>query len=282
MARSTGQPQSDAPGRLRAVEAGVDSNPDDKEPVQEVIATYVTDRIDEALGSGRLDSQLWASSSTFLPAAAAKNLDGVNLDMNDRVSAVLKRALAALHGDPGAAGMLSGISADLLLAPISKPLGEAKETVEIVGLCIAVLAMQPVLAVACAKAMLHSAITNIMEKSIISALNPLTATAEADEAKNIAEVESGVAQQAMIEPASTQSTAVNVATSNKDSRVKASLITPETQQISASEEAAIVANILQAMIEVFRRAAEAQLNFQATNATDPPADALGGGINSVG
>ena len=67
---------------------------------------------------------------------------------------------------PGAAQVLSGLSANLVLAPIFRPLDAAQRTVEIVGVCIAVLTMQPALAVACTKALLHGQIVHIMERSM--------------------------------------------------------------------------------------------------------------------
>ena len=60
----------------------------------------------------------------------------------------------------------------------------AKSTVEIVGLCIAVLTMQPALVVACTKALLHGQIVDIMERSIVSALSQPTAAAQVDAAED--------------------------------------------------------------------------------------------------
>lgn len=157
-----------------AARRGKEGNSDDDLPKEicEATATYVTDRIDQALGGTRLDDQLWASSSNFVPGAAAEILDRINTGIDTIVSDAMKRFIPA--GEPSyPAAVMSGIGAKLVLAPISRPIAQAKETIEVVGLFIAVLTLQPALAVACAKAIVHDEITSLIEKAIVEAISPV-------------------------------------------------------------------------------------------------------------
>lgn len=199
---------------------------DENERIREAVATYLTDRIDQALDGGRLDRQLWASSGTFLPAAAAKALTQVNLAMSDGVSTVLAQAFAEEGTSTVVADALSGVGGDLILASVSKPLGEARQTIEIVGLCLAVLTMQPALAVACAKAFLHDQITRSIENSIVKALDPTTAMAEIKATEGTAEVTDVAAPETGIDsPASTDAAGGEIAEVGEEPVVAESAMT---------------------------------------------------------
>ena len=120
--------------------------------VREATGTYLTDRIDTRLGGTRLDDQLWASSRTFIPGEAARTLDLINNSINDAVSGAMREAFVSEGMPVDPAGIISGITADLVLSPVSEPIGEATKIIELAGLCIAVVTLQPALAVACAQA----------------------------------------------------------------------------------------------------------------------------------
>ena len=140
--------------------------------VREATGTYLTDRIDTRLGAIRLDDQLWESSRTFIPGEAARTLDLTNNSINDAVSGAMREAFVSTGMPIDPAGIISGITADLVLAPVSEPIGEAKKIIELVGLCIAVVTLQPALAVACAKALIHEEIKDLIDKAISEIMGP--------------------------------------------------------------------------------------------------------------
>jgi hypothetical protein len=147
------------------------------------VAAHLTQRLDEALGGGRLDRQLWASSSTFLPGDAAKVLDITNKAINNGIADAINTGIIGVGGPPDLAEAVSGVGAELVLAPISKPFGEAKVIIEIIGMGIAILTMQPSLALACAKAISHAEITRVIERSIVDALSTSSAVSKVDTGK---------------------------------------------------------------------------------------------------
>ena len=146
---------------------------------REATSTYLTNRIDSWLGGTRLDDQLWASSARFLPGDAAKVAGFVNSTINDAVSGVMEKTLDIAGVPVDLTGILSGITADLVLEPISKPIDEAQKTIEIVGLCIAVVTLQPSLALACAKALIHMEIDALINKTISSLIDSVTSVSSA-------------------------------------------------------------------------------------------------------
>jgi hypothetical protein len=182
------------------------------EHVREAAAAYLADRLDEALGGARLDDQLWASSSTFLPGAAAETLERTNAAINNVVSRAMQKVFNVVGDPPDVAVVVAPVGADLVLAPISRPLGEAKKIIEVVGLGIAVLTMQPALALACAKAILHDEIVSAIEKSIVGALSSSSAVTEADTTEGKAQAVRPAAQAATAQNSAAVSTAGEVAT----------------------------------------------------------------------
>ena len=150
--------------------------------VREAVAAYLTDCLDRAVGGARLDSQLWASSTTFVPGAAAEILDNTNKAINAEISTVISRTIAGMGEPPNLGTVVSGVGAELFLAPISKPLGEAETIIEFVGIALAVFTMQPALAVACAKAISHTEMTGVIERSIVEALSSSSDAADVDAA----------------------------------------------------------------------------------------------------
>ena len=197
--------------RLARTSKKSDSDNDTPEKVREATAAYITDRIDEALGGTRLNDQLWASSSSFLPGAAAEILDRINIGINKAVSGAMEQAFIDVGEPPDSAAVLSGIGAGMILAPISRPIAQAKKTIEVVGLFIAVLTLQPALAVACAKAIAHDEITSLIEKAIFEAASPVT---KADTTKDPSEVVSSAAEAAAVKDASRTETAPKPETTN--------------------------------------------------------------------
>lgn len=162
-----------------------DSDGDTPEKMGEATATYLTDCIDQGLGGTRLDDQLWASSSNFLPGAAAEILDRINTDINTMVSGAMEQAFRTLGEPSDLAAVLSGIGTPLVLESVSMPIEQTKKTIEVVGLFIAVLTLQPALAVACAKAIAHDEITSLIEKAIVEAISPKTAADTAEDTSGL-------------------------------------------------------------------------------------------------
>jgi hypothetical protein len=160
---------------VSAYQSAVDPHADVVGRAREAASSYLTERIDSWLGGARLDDQLWASSARFLPGEAAQVADLVNNTMNDAVSSALENTLNAAGMRGGPAGVLSGITAKLVLEPFSEPIEEGRKTIEIVGLCISVVALQPSLAIACAKALLHEEITTLINDTISSLIDSVPA-----------------------------------------------------------------------------------------------------------
>jgi hypothetical protein len=162
-----------------------DSDGDTPEKMREATATYLTDCIDQGLGGTRLDDQLWASSSNFLPGATAEILDRINTDINTMVSGAMEQAFRTLGEPSDLAAILSGIGTPLVLESVSMPIEQTKKTIEVVGLFIAVLTLQPALAVACVKAIAHDEITSLIEKAIVEAISPETAAGTAEDTSGL-------------------------------------------------------------------------------------------------
>jgi hypothetical protein len=160
---------------ISAYQSTVDPHADIIARAREAASSYLTERIDSWLGGTRLDDQLCASSARFLPGEAAQVADLVNSTMNDTVSSALENTLnaAGMRGDP--TGVLAGITANLVLEPFSEPIEEVRKTIEIVGLFISVVALQPSLAIACAKALLHEEITTVINDAISSLIDAVPA-----------------------------------------------------------------------------------------------------------
>ena len=94
----------------------------------------------------------------------------------------MEKTLNAVEVPVDLTNILSGITGDLILEPVSKPIEEAEKVIEIVGLCIAVVTLQPGLALACAKALVHDEIKTVINKAIDSLIESVTsANATADE-----------------------------------------------------------------------------------------------------
>jgi hypothetical protein len=138
--------------------------------LREAAADYFTERLDRVLGGETLDKDLWQSADSFFPAYATQVITDVNKSLNDSLAGSINKAAIELGSSDVVADIGAGIAANQILAPVNTAVRETTETIEFVGLWIAVILGQPHLAIACAKAIIHSEAKKLCSEAIATML----------------------------------------------------------------------------------------------------------------
>jgi hypothetical protein len=112
--------------------------------LREATSDYLTDHLTGTM----LETQLWPSSRPFF--SVPKRVDDALKQLNSGLSSILTDKMRKAM-PPDVAGAGSEIATDLLLAPIAKPINTAIRGVALAGFAVAIITMQPHLAVTCAK-----------------------------------------------------------------------------------------------------------------------------------
>lgn len=162
-----------AVGRISASIASSAPKPDStRQRLREATCDYFADQaIQKTLGPWRA-TQRWATApGPYLPADMA---DAITV-FNDKLDGFLADELNRLVGNPeGIAGdatrIASGITANLVFQPISKPLLEGVKTLELIGLTIGLLTAQAPLIAVCAKNLVRQELTKLIGQSISETL----------------------------------------------------------------------------------------------------------------
>ncbi|MFZ0273619.1 MAG: hypothetical protein WAL34_17420 [Acidobacteriaceae bacterium] len=125
-------------------------------------AAYLSDSLTNEI----LRTQFWVTSSAF-PVAQAGQAVAV---FNDRLNEFFADQVKVISLETGTpillADVVSGITAELVLEPIEKPLMSIRLVFEAIGLAAGILTSQPALMISCAKALAHYEIQNIVEHTI--------------------------------------------------------------------------------------------------------------------
>jgi len=111
--------------------------------------------------------QAWSTPlSPFSPASMADAITAFNDKLDELLTNDMKQ-LASLGGiTSGGVDIISGISTNLLLHPISEPLERGAKVLELIGLAVGLLTSQPWLAIACAKDLARQELTSLLAQTI--------------------------------------------------------------------------------------------------------------------
>lgn len=152
------------------------------EKVREATSDYLASLISEKVGGDSVASALWSASQAFPPVEMAPVLDDINDLVDKAVSGQIDTIVSTAGLTSEAAEAVSGITANIILAPIEKPVREVTVTIELIGLAVGFLIMQPHLVAVCANALLHETSKEIVSKAIdrilVEALSPSKASVD--------------------------------------------------------------------------------------------------------
>lgn len=144
---------------------------DDAEAGREKLIEATADYLGTVIGDPLFAAatERWESEA-FPETQAAGLIDGASAQLETAFDTPLKGLGAALGLSSGEAAAVAGISSNLILAPITGPLGEAASFIEIAGIVVGLATGAHVLVLACAKPLLHSQVERVLSRSIADLL----------------------------------------------------------------------------------------------------------------
>jgi hypothetical protein len=142
-----------------------------KERLTDAAGDYVADRaVDPAFTAA---TRYWITSDAYPLASVADASDRLAGALRYVVSYPIGKAAAEIR--IAATAGLAGISADFVLEPVTRPLAQAAQACEIIGVVVGVAAGLHPLAMSCAKMLGQGLLEDALEKAVTSAINDLAA-----------------------------------------------------------------------------------------------------------
>jgi hypothetical protein len=147
------------------------------ERLLDATSDYFADEVIKKTLGPPLEPQRWAATlpGSYSPAEMADAI----MAFNDKLNELVDADMNLLIGDPGgiagtAVHMTSGITAGLVLQPISGPLQDDVKILELIGLVVGLLTAQPALTMFCAKNLARQQLAKLISQTIHETLSMLT------------------------------------------------------------------------------------------------------------
>ena len=136
------------------------------EHIREAASDYVTGLLDERIVGDKIVTALWGASEDYPVLDADAFMLTVNKNLETGLSNGLDQILkhATLPALPSVA--ISGITADFFLGKESKIIRTASITIEVIGVAVGMLTMNPVLVSACVHSLMNDAVMHAVSTAI--------------------------------------------------------------------------------------------------------------------
>ena len=168
-----------------------DSPPESELPehIREAVSDYVTGLLDERIVGDKLTTALWEASEDY----PVFRTDAFMLTVNENLETALSNGLdqilqhATLPALPSVA--ISGIATDFFLGKESRIIRTASITIEVFGVAVGMLTMNPVLVSACVHSLMNKAVLHAVSTAINQGLAGETTMPTVTDQKAIARTE---------------------------------------------------------------------------------------------
>lgn len=154
-----------------------DAGGEPREPgdrLQEATSDYLTELLDRRIVGERVNEALLEASRVCPPVELAPLIASASTRLNDMLSGAIRDGLATTPLPSLPVDVASGIGANFITQPLGQPIRRATITVEVIGIAVGVLLVQPQLVAACVQGIAHQVASKALSNAIDGLLTRLS------------------------------------------------------------------------------------------------------------
>jgi hypothetical protein len=144
-----------------------------KERLTDAAAGYLAEHAGDPASAAA--TRFWVTRDAYPEVAVADACDRLADALKSMLAAPIGKAAAEIRLPAVATPALAGIAADFILEPVTRPLAQAAQAWEIIGVAVGIGTGLHPLAFSCAKMLAHSAFDQALEKAVTTAFDDLAA-----------------------------------------------------------------------------------------------------------